>query len=163
VQLLICKLSELRKRIESGVKSNFELHVKLKFQMQKMCISTERLAKERRTKTERTQKKKTTENATSSRAGGRVTQTGCTNRADNSHSTSREQVRRRKKRPPRWKKRASNHASSDVQSVRLSRMSCMSNVESLYESSLTSSSLSIAASNPSRAIRHASWGLFKTS
>merc|ERR1719387_1217977 len=106
-----------------------------------------------------TQKKKTRENATSTRAGRRVTQTGCTNRADNWCSTSRE----RKKRAPRKKKRVRNHASSEVQRVRLSRMSCMSNVESLYESSLTSSSLSIAASNPSRAIRHASWGLFKTS
>jgi len=53
--------------------------------------------------------------------------------------------------------------SSEVQRVRLSRMSCMSNVESLYESSLTSSSLSIAASKPSRAMRHASCGLFRTS
>merc|ERR1712060_442062 len=52
---------------------------------------------------------------------------------------------------------------SEVQSVRLSRRSCMMSVESLYESSATLSSSAVASSNAVRAILQASSGLLSTS
>merc|ERR1711972_818716 len=56
--------------------------------------------------------------------------------------------------PPSW---------SDVQSVRLSRNSCIMSVESLYESSETLSSSAIASSKAVRAILQASSGFCSTS
>merc|ERR1711982_93608 len=56
--------------------------------------------------------------------------------------------------PPSW---------SEVQSVKLSRSSCIISVESLYESSATLSSSAIASSKAVRAILHASSGLPSTS
>ena len=52
---------------------------------------------------------------------------------------------------------------SEVHRVRLSRKSCMINVESLYESSATLSSSAMASSKAVRAILHASSGSFSTS
>merc|ERR1711959_840350 len=56
--------------------------------------------------------------------------------------------------PPSW---------SEVQSVKLSRNSCMMRVESLYESSATLSNSAMASSNAVRAILQASSGFESTS